>query len=97
MLTQDAVNKLNQQYGAFDTQQKAERQKQKFQHELQMKPGLIRPRGIEGSEPAPPQSRLRRNLEAARAARPAGVLRGMSDVMDLLRRHAKAREQGGGT
>jgi hypothetical protein len=54
MLTQDAVNKLNQQYGAFDAQQKAERQKQKFQHELQMKPGLIRPRGIEGSEPAHP-------------------------------------------
>jgi hypothetical protein len=54
MLTQDAVNKLNQQYGAFDAQQKAERQSQKFQRELQMKPGLIKPRGIEGTNPAEP-------------------------------------------
>ncbi len=46
-MSQDAINKINRQYGAFEAQQKAERQAQKFQHELQMKPGFIRPRGVE--------------------------------------------------
>ena len=53
-MSQDAVNKLNRQYGAYDAQQKAERQTQKFQRELQMKPGFILPRGIEGEQPTEP-------------------------------------------
>jgi hypothetical protein len=54
MMSQDSVNQLNRQYGVFDAQQKAARQTQKFQRELQMKPGLIKPRGIEGTNPAEP-------------------------------------------
>ncbi|HJT21152.1 MAG TPA: hypothetical protein VJ746_11815 [Nitrospira sp.] len=55
-MNQGVVNKLNQQYGAYLAQQQAERQNQKFQHELQMKPGIIRPRGIEGEQPDEPPS-----------------------------------------
>ncbi|HJT21151.1 MAG TPA: hypothetical protein VJ746_11810 [Nitrospira sp.] len=47
----DARARLNQQYGAFEAQQRA----QAFQHELQMKRGgMVRPRGIEGEQPAEP-------------------------------------------
>lgn len=49
-MDQNSVNNLNRQYGAYDAQQKAERQAQKFQRELQMRPGFIRPRGAEGEE-----------------------------------------------
>jgi len=54
-MSQDAVNKLNRQYGVFEAQQKAERQSQKLQRELQIRPGFARPRGIEGEQPSEPQ------------------------------------------
>jgi hypothetical protein len=54
-MSQDAVNKLNRQYGVFEAQQKAERQSQKLQRELQIRPGFARPRGIEGEQSSEPQ------------------------------------------
>lgn len=50
-MSQQAVNKLNQQYGVYLAQQKA----LMFQRELQMKRGgMVLPRGIEGEQPAEP-------------------------------------------
>lgn len=46
-MNQEAVNKLNQQYGVYLAQQQAERQTQRFQRELQMRPRFIWPRGVE--------------------------------------------------
>lgn len=42
-MSQDAVNKLNRQYGAYEAQQQGEKLRQK----LQIAPGFVRPRGVD--------------------------------------------------
>ena len=42
-MSQDAVNKVNRLYGAYDAQQQGAKLRQK----LQIAPGFIRPRGVE--------------------------------------------------
>lgn len=49
-MTQDAVNKLNRQYGVYEAQQKNEKLRQK----LQIHPGFVGPRGVEGEQPIEP-------------------------------------------